>query len=273
MQPCTEYFFSRARGNTTLTASSVVLTFLHQDFFYHVLLVLDSHTFNSHLKAELVAEIARLYQQQASFTTSQKGGQSARDDGVAGSSRAAGEGVSGFTGTMVKLKVPNLNGSVCESGARGDAVVSSLSGYNLAAFFSRSRQGLGTMSCYSVVARGAVRSFSLHTRNMVIYCGECQRSVVNRGSLCWFISQVLAKFLGLLTFRPNWGVPASDAPSTTYEPPIASGHEKVRHKGKNLGAVGEGCVHVLSLEMGLAVIFSLLSGRVVRSTRSTVLCR
>eukprot|EP00752_Nemacystus_decipiens_P010018 g8932.t1 len=114
----------------------------NQDFFYHVLLVLDSHTFNSHLKAELVAEIARLYQRQTSFKTIGKDGERLGDDDVASSSRTANEGVSGFTGTMVKLKV-------------------------------------------------------------------------------------LAKFLGLLTFRPNWGVPASEAASTTYEAPLASADEKV----------------------------------------------
>eukprot|EP00903_Cladosiphon_okamuranus_P015730 g14518.t2 len=120
----------------------------NQDFFYHILLVLDSHTFNSHLKAELVAEIARLYHQQTSFKTSRKGDEcvSGRDDGRESSStstsRATGEGGAGFTGILVKLKV-------------------------------------------------------------------------------------LAKFLGLLTFRPNWGVPASDAASTTCMPPLPSAHEKV----------------------------------------------
>ena len=79
-----------------------------QDFFYHVLLALDSYTFNSHLKTELVAEIARLYYQQ---TTSKSRGVSLvhHKDGASGanddSNSTAGERVRGFTGTMVKLKV------------------------------------------------------------------------------------------------------------------------------------------------------------------------
>lgn len=59
------------------------------------------------------------------------------------------------------------------------------------------------------------------------------------GPTCWFVSQVYAKFLGLLTFRPNWGVPATDAASTTYEPRLPSAKEKVRHNGRTLGVVCE----------------------------------
>lgn len=78
-----------------------------QEFFYHVLLVLDSHTFNSHMKVELAAEIARLYQQQTAFKTRRKGLGFVKDGDEQGSrgSASAGEGVRGFTGTMVKLKV------------------------------------------------------------------------------------------------------------------------------------------------------------------------
>lgn len=79
-----------------------------QDFFYHVLLALDSYTFNSHLKTELVAEIARLYYHQTTSKTRgvsvvhhKEGASGASDD----SNSTAGERVRGFTGTMVKLKV------------------------------------------------------------------------------------------------------------------------------------------------------------------------
>ena len=79
-----------------------------QDFFYHVLLALDSYTFNSHLKTELVAEIARLYYQQTASKT--RGVSVVRhNDGTSGASddskSTAGERVRGFTDTMVKLKV------------------------------------------------------------------------------------------------------------------------------------------------------------------------
>lgn len=78
-----------------------------QEFFYHVLLVLDSYTFNSHLKAELAAEIARLYQKQTTFKTRRKGVEHVNEGGGSSciSNSAAGEGLRGFTGTMVKLKV------------------------------------------------------------------------------------------------------------------------------------------------------------------------
>ena len=78
-----------------------------QEFFYHVLLVLDSHIFNSHMKAELAAEIARLYQQQSAFKDSRKGVAFVKDgdEQCSRGNAAAGEGVRGFTGTMVKLKV------------------------------------------------------------------------------------------------------------------------------------------------------------------------
>ncbi|CAN0104280.1 unnamed protein product [Scytosiphon promiscuus] len=104
----------------------------NQEFFYHIILVLDSYTFNSHLKAEFAAEIHRLYFEQDMIEMGKNGVGHIKE--VAGTSdrsnSAAGEGVKGFTGTMVKLKV-------------------------------------------------------------------------------------LAKFLGLLTFCPNWGVLAPDATSTS----------------------------------------------------------
>lgn len=43
-----------------------------------------------------------------------------------------------------------------------------------------------------------------------------------------FFSQVLAKFLGLLTFSPNWGISALDSASSRHEPPLASANEQVR---------------------------------------------
>ncbi|CAM9972115.1 unnamed protein product [Ectocarpus sp. 4 AP-2014] len=117
----------------------------NQEFFYHVLLVLDSYTFNSHLKAELVAKIARLYQQLNTFKGRRKGVGNVDERGAASdtSNPAVNKGVRGFTGTMVKLKV-------------------------------------------------------------------------------------LAKFLGLLTFSPNWGISALDSASSRHEPPLASTNEQVR---------------------------------------------
>ncbi len=85
-----------------------------QEFFYHVLLVLDSHTFNSHMKAELAAEIARLYQQQTAFKTRVGFVKDGDEQGARGSA-AAGEGVRGFTGTMVKLKVIRTEFQICSS--------------------------------------------------------------------------------------------------------------------------------------------------------------
>lgn len=58
----------------------------------------------------------------------------------------------------------------------------------------------------------------------------CFTGVIFHMRLGWFVSQVLAKFLGLLTFRPNWGVPASDAASTSHERPLRSVNEKVRQR-------------------------------------------
>ncbi|CAM9308474.1 unnamed protein product [Hapterophycus canaliculatus] len=116
------------------------------DFFYHVLLVLDSYTFNSHLKAEFVAEITRLYQQgridigrKRVLHMSEVAGTDDRGNS------AAGEGSRGFTGTMVKLKV-------------------------------------------------------------------------------------LAKFLGLLTFCPNWGISASDMASTAHEFHVGRAAEEACHE-------------------------------------------
>lgn len=78
-----------------------------QEFFYHVLLVLDSYTFNSHLKAELVAKIARLYQQLNTLKGRRKGVGNVGERGAASdtSNAAVNKGARGFTGTMVKLKV------------------------------------------------------------------------------------------------------------------------------------------------------------------------
>ncbi|CAN0383711.1 unnamed protein product [Ectocarpus sp. 12 AP-2014] len=120
----------------------------NQEFFYHVLLVLDSYTFNSHLKAELVAKIARLYQQLNTFKGRGKGVGNVDERGAASdtSNPAVNKGVRGFTGTMVKLKV-------------------------------------------------------------------------------------LAKFLGLLTFSPNWGISALDSASSRHEPPLASANEQAQTTG------------------------------------------
>lgn len=87
------------------------LTGIRQEFFYHVLLALDSHTFNTHLKTELVAEIARLYRQQS--TRESRPSDARCSDGDAGgvtdgSNATVGEGVTGFTSTMVKLKVGRM---------------------------------------------------------------------------------------------------------------------------------------------------------------------
>ncbi|CAM9114119.1 unnamed protein product, partial [Ectocarpus fasciculatus] len=120
----------------------------NQEFFYHVLLVLDSYTFNSHLKVELVEKIARLYQQLSTFKGRRKGVGNVDERGVASdtSNAAANKGVRGFTGTMVKLKV-------------------------------------------------------------------------------------LAKFLGLLTFCPNWGISALDSASSRHEPPLASANKQAQTTG------------------------------------------
>lgn len=89
-----------------------------QEFFYHVLLVLDSYTFNCHLKVELVEKIARLYQQLSTFKGRRKGVGNVDERGVASdtSNAAANKGVRGFTGTMVKLKV-RLTRIRCEKAA------------------------------------------------------------------------------------------------------------------------------------------------------------
>ncbi|CAB1106654.1 unnamed protein product [Ectocarpus sp. CCAP 1310/34] len=120
----------------------------NQEFFYHVLLVLDSYTFNSHLKAELVARIAGLYQQLHTFKGRGKGVGNVDERGAASdtSNPAVNKGVRGFTGTMVKLKV-------------------------------------------------------------------------------------LAKFLGLLTFSPNWGISALDSASSRHEPPLASTNDQAQMTG------------------------------------------
>ncbi|CAM9099606.1 unnamed protein product [Ectocarpus sp. 6 AP-2014] len=120
----------------------------NQEFFYHVLLVLDSYTFNSHLKAELVAKIARLYQQLHTFKGRQTRVGNVDERGAASdtSNPAVNKGVRGFTGIMVKLKV-------------------------------------------------------------------------------------LAKFLGLLTFSPNWGISVLDSTSSRHEPPLASANEQAHTTG------------------------------------------
>lgn len=43
------------------------------------------------------------------------------------------------------------------------------------------------------------------------------------------MSQVLAKFLGLLTFCPNWGIPVSDIASNLHEGPSSYTDKKVRY--------------------------------------------
>lgn len=57
------------------------------------------------------------------------------------------------------------------------------------------------------------------------------------GSQATFIAavlsrQVLAKFLGLLTFCPNWGISVPDAVSTTPELNVRHTNENARHEGK-----------------------------------------
>lgn len=90
---------------------------MRQEFFYHVLLVLDSYTFNSHLKEEFVAEISRLYYQQDMIEIRRKdiGGGHRKEVGSTSErgKPAAGEGIRGFTGTMVKLKVRSLCLGLC----------------------------------------------------------------------------------------------------------------------------------------------------------------
>lgn len=113
---CASIVSSALFVNKTKTLYPPTLTFIliswlgrgtGQEFFYHVLLVLDSYTFNIHLKTELAAEIARLYQQQTTFKARRDGVEHVDEGGGASSvnNSAAGEGLRGFTGTMVKLKV------------------------------------------------------------------------------------------------------------------------------------------------------------------------
>lgn len=45
------------------------------------------------------------------------------------------------------------------------------------------------------------------------------------------MSQVLAKFLGLLTFSPNWGIPVSDVASNLHEGPSSYTDKKVCYAG------------------------------------------
>lgn len=101
-----------ARNTTTTLHAcwSCVGCGAQQEFFYHVLLVLDSYTFNSHLKAELVAKIARLYQQLNTFKGRRTGVGNVDERGAASdtSNPAVNKGVRGFTGTMVKLKVRRM---------------------------------------------------------------------------------------------------------------------------------------------------------------------
>lgn len=83
---------------------------MRQEFFYHVLLTLDSHIFNSHLKAVLMTEIARLYDMlsrpEHRLTDAERGeGPNVENDD---DSPRNGEGVGGFTDRMVKLKVSQM---------------------------------------------------------------------------------------------------------------------------------------------------------------------
>lgn len=78
-----------------------------QEFFYHVLLTLDSHVFNTHLKRALMAEIGRLYhmlsrrERRRTDAECGEGPRVGNDDGYPRN----GDGVGGFTDIMVKLKV------------------------------------------------------------------------------------------------------------------------------------------------------------------------
>lgn len=85
---------------------------MQQEFFYNFLLVLDSHAFNVHLKAELAGEITRLYEQHtvAEFGRNKKECHE-EDTGKSGVNEAGScisSEVTGFTGTMLKLQVCQL---------------------------------------------------------------------------------------------------------------------------------------------------------------------
>lgn len=68
--------------------------------------------------------------------------------------------------------------------------------------------------CYTLWASGGL--------NMQLFCAPDRRASIR--------SQVLAKFLGVLTFAPNWGVPASDVSSILREDPMAHIDRTVRSR-------------------------------------------
>lgn len=80
---------------------------LRQEFFYHVLLTLDSHTFNSHVKAAIAEEIARLYNIPSTEDVKAAKQETTQGRSAIGSHEAAraGDGFEGFTERLVKLKV------------------------------------------------------------------------------------------------------------------------------------------------------------------------
>ena len=114
----------------------VPLICTQQEFFYHFLLVSDSHTFNVHLKAELAGEITRLYEQEVVLDhdgdhdhghghgRNKKERDQGEDDHqghdhdhgdknmswVTEGETCIRDGVTGFTGTMSKLKVQSAAG-------------------------------------------------------------------------------------------------------------------------------------------------------------------
>lgn len=65
---------------------------------------------------------------------------------------------------------------------------------------------------------------SLQMLSYILYHIRCSCGVC--------VSQVLAKFLGLLTFYPNWGISASDGASTRNELPLANTNKEVCHKNE-----------------------------------------
>lgn len=81
---------------------------LLQEFFYHVLLTLDSYTFNSRLKTVLSAEIATLHDIPSEGKRDMRKDDDAGEDAKLSGrypSKSTGDGVEGFTGRLVKLKV------------------------------------------------------------------------------------------------------------------------------------------------------------------------
>lgn len=79
-----------------------------QEFFYHVVMALDSHVLNRHLRAALMAEIAELHHTQSRRDRGLNEARQLDDaDHISGDHQGNSDGVGGFTDIMVKLKVHN----------------------------------------------------------------------------------------------------------------------------------------------------------------------